>query len=57
MSWIYERKACSTNPLEFFEDMTCRIDLMEPMDVVDLKFHKMFDEVLNRKLENKVGAR
>ncbi len=45
-----------TNLLEFFEDVTGKIDKGEPVDVVYLDFQKAFDKVPHKRLACKVKA-
>ena len=49
-------KLCLTNLLEFFEDVTRRVDRGEPVDVVYLDFQKAFDKVSYNRLLCKVKA-
>ena len=49
-------KSFLTNLLEFFEDVTGRVDRGEPVNVVHLDFQKVFDNVLHRRLVHKVKA-
>ena len=49
-------KSCLTNLLEFFEDVTSRMDKGEPVDVVYLDFQKAFDKVPHKRLVCKIRA-
>ena len=49
-------KSFLTNLLEFFEDVTSRVDKGEPVDVVHLDFQKAFDKVPHKRLVSKVKA-
>ena len=49
-------KSCLTNLLEFFEDVTSRVDKGEPVEVVHLYFQKAFDKVLYKRLSCKMKA-
>ena len=49
-------KSCFTNLLEFFEDVTSRVDRGEPVDVVYLDFQEAFDKVSHNRLLCKVKA-
>ena len=49
-------KSCLTNLLEFFEDVTSRVDEGEPVDVVYLDFQKAFDKVPRKRLACKIKA-
>ena len=49
-------KSCLTNLLEFFEDVTMKMDKGEPVDVVYLDFQKAFDKVPQRRLVGKIRA-
>ena len=49
-------KSCLTNLLEFFEDVTRKMDKGEPVDVVYLDFQKAFDKVPHRRLVGKIRA-
>ena len=49
-------KSCLTNLLEFFEDVTRKIDRGESVDVVYLDFQKAFDKVPHRRLVGKIRA-
>ena len=49
-------KSCLTNLLEFFEDVTSRVDKGEPVDVVYLDFQKAFDKVPPKRLSCKIKA-
>eukprot|EP00061_Rhincodon_typus_P012340 g38009.t1 len=42
-----------TNLLEFFEEVTSRLEQGEPMDVINLYFQNAFDKVLHRRLLSK----
>jgi len=39
-----------TNLLELFEEITSNVDGREPVDVLDLKIQKAFDNVLHQRL-------
>ena len=45
-----------TNLLEFFEDVTSRVDKGEPADVVYSDFQKAFDKVPHKRLSCKIKA-
>ena len=47
-------KSRLTNLLEFFEDVTSRVDNGEPVDVVYLDFQKAFDKVPHKRLSCKI---
>lgn len=47
-------KSCLTNLLEFFEEVTTRVDKGEPVDVVYLDFQKAFDKVPHKRLLLKI---
>jgi len=47
-------RSCLTNMLEFFEEVTNRIDQGEPMDVIYLDFQKAVEKVLHRRLLSKI---
>ena len=49
-------KSCLTNLLEFFEDVTSKMDEGVPVDVVYLDFQKAFDKVPHRRLVTKIRA-
>ena len=43
-------RSCTTNLLEFFEEVTRAVDEGSPVDVVFLDFAKAFDKVPRRRL-------
>ena len=49
-------KSCLTNLIEFFEDVTSRVDKGEPVDVLYLDFQKAFDKVPHKRLAYKLKA-
>ena len=49
-------RSCLTNLLEFFEEITNRLDQGEPMDVIYLDFQKAFDKVPHGRLLSKIRA-
>ena len=49
-------RSCLTNLLEFFEEVTNKLDKGEPVGVIYLDFQKTFDEVPYRRLQNKLRA-
>uniref|UniRef100_A0A4W3I0M1 Reverse transcriptase domain-containing protein n=1 Tax=Callorhinchus milii TaxID=7868 RepID=A0A4W3I0M1_CALMI len=49
-------KSCLNNLLEFFEDVSSRLERGEPVDVVYLDFKKAFDKVPHKRLLHKVKA-
>uniref|UniRef100_A0A4W3J856 Reverse transcriptase domain-containing protein n=1 Tax=Callorhinchus milii TaxID=7868 RepID=A0A4W3J856_CALMI len=49
-------KSCLTNLLEFFEDVSSRLDKGEPVDVVYLDFRKAFDKVPHKRHKIKIKA-
>ncbi|XP_059829735.1 STARD3 N-terminal-like protein isoform X1 [Hypanus sabinus] len=49
-------KSCLTNLLEFFEDVTRKLDKGNSVDVVYLDFQKAFDKVPHRRLVGKIRA-
>ena len=49
-------KSCLTNLLEFFEDVTSKVDNGDPVDVVYLGFRKAFDKVPHKRLIHKVRS-
>jgi len=42
--------------LEFFKDVTSKVDNGDPVDVVYLDFQRAFDKVLDRRLIYKVSS-
>jgi len=46
--------SCLTNLLEFFEEVTRKLDKGEPVDVIYLDFKEAFDKVPHRRLLNKL---
>ena len=50
------QRACLTNLIEFFEDVTSRMDKGEPVDVLYLDFQKAFDKVPHKRLAYKLKA-
>ena len=49
-------KSCLTELLEFFEDVTSRVDKGEPVNVASLNFQKAFDKVSQQRLSCKIKA-
>ena len=49
-------KSCLTNLIEFFEDVTSRVDKGEPVDVLYLDFQKAFDKVPHKRLLYKLKS-
>uniref|UniRef100_A0A4W3J087 Reverse transcriptase domain-containing protein n=1 Tax=Callorhinchus milii TaxID=7868 RepID=A0A4W3J087_CALMI len=47
-------KSCLTNLLEFFENVSSRLDRGDPVDVLYLDFKKAFDKVPHKRLLHKV---
>ena len=52
-----KERPCLTNLLEFFEEVTRKLDKGEPVDVIYLDFQKTFDKVPRRRLLNKLRVR
>ena len=49
-------RSCLTNLLEFFEEVTRKLDKGESVDVIYLDFQKAFDKALHRRLLKKLKA-
>jgi len=49
-------ESCLTDLLEFFEDVTSKVDNGDPMDVEYLDFRKAFDKVPHKRLIHKVRS-
>jgi len=49
-------KSCLADLLEFFEDVTSKVDNGDPMDVEYLDFRKAFDKVPHKRLIHKVRS-
>jgi len=49
-------RSCLTNLLEFFEEITRKLDEGEPVELIYLDFKKAFDKVPHKRLLNKLKA-
>ena len=49
-------RSCLTNLLQFFEEVTKKLDKGEPVDMIYLDFQKAFGKVPHRRLLNKLRA-
>ena len=51
-----KERSCLTNLLEFFAEVTRKLDKGDAVDVIYLDFQKAFDKMPHRRLLNKLRA-